>query len=55
MKGRLAVIDAWVKAGKLPPVEGEYALHNLASTQHYADFSAQQPVYVKKKMTKIRF
>ena len=56
MKGRLAVIDAWVKAGKLPPVEGEHLLYTIwASTQHYADFSAQITRLRGKKMTKSDF
>jgi len=53
MKGRLAVIEQWVKAGKLPPVDGEYLLYTIwASTQHYADFSAQITRLRGKKMTR---
>jgi len=56
MKGRLAVIEAWVNAGKLPPIEGEYLLYTIwASTQHYADFSAQITRLRGKKMTKADF
>ena len=56
MKGRLELIEAWVEAGKLPPVEGEYLLYTIwASTQHYADFSAQITRLRGKKMTKADF
>ena len=42
MKGRLELIDGWIAKGKLRPLDGEYLLYSIwASTQHYADFSAQ--------------
>ncbi len=56
MKGRLSVIDAWIDAGKLAPIEGEYLLYTIwASTQHYADFSSQITRLRGKKMTKADF
>jgi TetR/AcrR family transcriptional regulator len=40
--GRLAVINAWIEAGKLDYINPEYLLYNVwSSTQHYADFSSQ--------------
>jgi TetR/AcrR family transcriptional regulator len=36
------VIEAWVKAGKIAPIEPHHLIFTLwASTQHYADFDAQ--------------
>lgn len=40
--GRVSVIEAWVATGKMNTVNPEYLLYHIwASTQHYADFSAQ--------------
>jgi TetR/AcrR family transcriptional regulator len=40
--GRVKVIDAWIEKGKMADVDAEYLLYHIwASTQHYADFSAQ--------------
>lgn len=40
--GRVAVINGWIDKGKMPEISAEYLLFNIwASTQHYADFSAQ--------------
>ena len=56
MKGRLALIEAWIGAEKMPPIEGEYLLYTIwASTQHYADFSAQITRLRGRKMTKADF
>jgi TetR/AcrR family transcriptional regulator len=41
-EGRVAVINGWIEQGKMPEISAEYLLFNIwASTQHYADFSAQ--------------
>lgn len=40
--GRIAVIQAWIAAGKLEKLNPEYLLYHIwSSTQHYADFSSQ--------------
>jgi len=53
MKGRLAVIEGWKSVNKLPDVDGEHLLYTIwASTQHYADFSAQITRLRGKKMVK---
>ncbi|MEP0355012.1 TetR/AcrR family transcriptional regulator [Paraglaciecola sp.] len=42
MAGRVAVIDDWIKAGKLKETNPYYLLYNIWGTsQHYADFSTQ--------------
>jgi TetR/AcrR family transcriptional regulator len=42
VSGRIAVINAWIEAGKLDDIHAEYLLYNIwSSTQHYADFSSQ--------------
>ncbi len=42
MRGRVTVIEGWIAAGKMNPIDPHYLLYNIwASTQHYADFSAQ--------------
>ncbi|MGS2720228.1 TetR family transcriptional regulator C-terminal domain-containing protein [Paraglaciecola aestuariivivens] len=42
MQGRVAVIQAWIDAGKLQKTDPYYLLFNIwATSQHYADFSAQ--------------
>ncbi|MCY7293884.1 TetR/AcrR family transcriptional regulator [Alteromonas sp. a30] len=39
---RLAVIQSWIDQGKMQPINPKFLLfHIWASTQHYADFSAQ--------------
>lgn len=40
--GRIAVIEGWIALGKMNNLNAEYLLYHIwASTQHYADFSAQ--------------
>ncbi len=40
--GRVAVIQAWIDAGRMKPVDPRHLLYMLwATTQHYADFSHQ--------------
>lgn len=42
VSGRIAVIEGWIKAGKLANINAEYLLYHIwSSTQHYADFSSQ--------------
>lgn len=42
MAGRVAVINQWIEAGKLQATDPYYLLFNIwATSQHYADFSAQ--------------
>ena len=42
MRGRTDIIQAWIDRGKMKAVSPEYLLFTIwASTQHYADFSAQ--------------
>jgi TetR/AcrR family transcriptional regulator len=42
MNSRVAVIRQWIELGKLPDIDPYYLLFNIwASSQHYADFSAQ--------------
>ncbi|AEE22890.1 TetR/AcrR family transcriptional regulator [Paraglaciecola chathamensis] len=42
MNSRVAVIQQWIELGKLPEIDPYYLLFNIwASSQHYADFSAQ--------------
>ncbi|MEP1553963.1 TetR/AcrR family transcriptional regulator [Paraglaciecola sp.] len=42
MAGRVAVINEWIKAGKLKQTNPYYLLYNIWGTsQHYADFSTQ--------------
>jgi TetR/AcrR family transcriptional regulator len=42
MDGRVAVINQWIAAGKLENTDPHYLLFNIwATSQHYADFSAQ--------------
>lgn len=39
---RVAVIERWIAAGKIAPIEPRYLLYMIwATTQHYADFSHQ--------------
>ena len=39
---RVAVIDQWVREGKIRPVSGKHLLFAIwATTQHYADFKHQ--------------
>ena len=50
------LIDQWIEVGKLPQLDGEYLLYTIwASTQHYADFSAQITRLRGRKMIKADF
>jgi len=41
-RGRAAVLEAWIAAGKMDPVDPVHLIFLLwGSTQHYADFSSQ--------------
>ena len=41
-KGRAAVLQAWIDAGKMDPIEPVHLIFLLwSSTQHYADFATQ--------------
>ncbi|GGW76274.1 TetR family transcriptional regulator C-terminal domain-containing protein [Alteromonas halophila] len=56
MAGRVAVINAWIDAGKMAPVDAEFLLYQIwASTQHYADFAAQVTQLRGQKMRKEDF
>ncbi len=56
MASRVAVINAWIGAGKMHAVNAEYLLYQIwASTQHYADFAAQITQLQGKKMRKADF
>lgn len=56
MQGRIALINSWIAAGKLAPLDPEYLLYTIwASTQHYADFSAQITRLRGRKMVKADF
>lgn len=51
--GRLAVIQAWIDAGKMDPIDPAHLIFMLwGSTQHYADFSGQIALYSGKKSLK---
>lgn len=40
--GRIAVFEAWIKAGKMQPIDPAHLLFMIwGSTQHYADFEPQ--------------
>lgn len=42
MNERVNLIQQWIEAGKLPVIDPHYLLFNIwATSQHYADFSAQ--------------
>ncbi len=42
VKGRIAVLEAWIAAHKIEMLNPEYLLYHIwSSTQHYADFSSQ--------------
>ena len=42
VQAKVAVIQAWIDAGKLAPIEPHHLIFSLwATTQHYADFRAQ--------------
>jgi len=42
LRGRAAVFEAWIKAGKMDPVDPVHLIFLLwGSTQHYADFAPQ--------------
>ena len=50
------MINGWINEGKMPEISAEYLLFNIwASTQHYADFSAQIKDLRGSKMTKKDF
>jgi TetR/AcrR family transcriptional regulator len=56
MEGRVELINAWINVGKLRKLNPEYLLYSIwASTQHYADFSAQITRLRGKKMNKADF
>ncbi|MGB3597709.1 MAG: TetR family transcriptional regulator C-terminal domain-containing protein, partial [Pseudomonas neustonica] len=42
VESKVAVINAWIAAGKLAPIEPHHLIFSLwATTQHYADFRVQ--------------
>ena len=42
VKGRIAVLEAWIAAHKIEMLNPEYLLYHIwSSTQHYADFETQ--------------
>lgn len=42
VEAKVAVIQGWIEAGKLAPVEPHHLIFSLwATTQHYADFASQ--------------
>lgn len=53
-RGRAAVIEAWIAAGKIDAVDPSHLIFLIwSSTQHYADFSDQiRRVTNRKRMTK---
>lgn len=56
MQERTDVIQAWIDSGKMRAVSPDYLLFTIwASTQHYADFSAQITRLRGKKMRKADF
>ena len=56
LESRIALINAWIEAGKMQPVNPEYLLYQIwASTQHYADFSSQITQLHGSKMRKADF
>ncbi|QJR79544.1 TetR family transcriptional regulator [Alteromonas pelagimontana] len=56
MRGRVAIINAWIAQGKMSNVDPHYLLfHIWSSTQHYADFSAQVTRLRGSKMKKADF
>lgn len=56
MAGRVAILQSWIDAGKMHPVDPHFLLYNIwASTQHYADFSTQITRLRGSKMKKADF
>ncbi|MGJ8680849.1 TetR family transcriptional regulator C-terminal domain-containing protein [Paraglaciecola sp.] len=56
MNGRVAVIQSWIDAGKITVKDPYCLLFNIwATSQHYADFSAQITVLKGKKFDKAAF
>lgn len=56
MDSRVAVIRQWIEQGKLVSTDPHYLLFNIwATSQHYADFSAQINELKGKPMTQIDF
>lgn len=56
MESRIALINAWIEAGKMQAVNAEYLLYQIwASTQHYADFASQITQLHGNKMRKRDF
>lgn len=42
VQGRIKVINAWIKAGKMASINPEFLIYSIwSNTQHYADFSSQ--------------
>ncbi|WXL26766.1 TetR/AcrR family transcriptional regulator [Ectopseudomonas mendocina] len=56
-QGRVAVFEAWQKAGKMDPIDPTHLIFMLwSSTQHYADFASQiGRVTGHARMTKANF
>lgn len=55
-RGRAAVIEAWIAAGKMDPVDPMHLIFLIwAGTQHYADFSDQIRRITARRMTKADF
>ena len=56
-RGRAAVFEAWIAAGKMDPIDPVHLIFLLwGSTQHYADFSSQIcRLTGRKKLTKEDF
>ena len=52
-QGRIAVIQAWIDAGRMDPVDPAHLIFMLwGSTQHYADFAGQIALYSGRKTLK---
>ncbi|WP_339771428.1 TetR family transcriptional regulator C-terminal domain-containing protein [uncultured Paraglaciecola sp.] len=56
MNSRVSVLRQWMELGKLPEIDPHYLLFNIwASSQHYADFSAQITELKGRAMDQIEF
>ncbi|WP_158770209.1 TetR family transcriptional regulator C-terminal domain-containing protein [Paraglaciecola sp. L1A13] len=56
MNSRVSVLRQWIELGKLPEIDPHYLLFNIwASSQHYADFSAQITELKGRAMDQIEF
>ncbi len=56
MSSRVAVIQQWIDAGKMDPVDPAFLLFNIwGSTQHYADFATQITHLQGQKMSRADF